>query len=156
MSFTTFAVVPDGASRQGAAQGRAVAAWSAPPSASSVASSRGRTPTADSAFTVFAMASAADVVRLRALCADPDAIASGWRSSAGDLGEAPLIAGRRNAVVLTPTLALRGVVAGHPRVGGGCPALTITLSAIDAEASRARTFSGSCRLGRRAYAEDPQ
>ena len=156
MSFTTFAVVPDGASRQGAAQGRAVAAWSARPWASSVASSRGRTPTAANALMASAMASTANVVRLRALCADPDAIASGWRPSAVNLSEDPLIAGRRNAAVLTPTLALRGVVARHPRVGGGRPALTITLSAIDAEAVRTRTFSGSYRLGRRAYAEDPQ
>lgn len=91
---------------------------------------------------------AADIARLRKLCADLEAIIGGWRPSAADLNDAPLITTWRHAVVLSPDPVLTGTVTRHPRIAEGRPTLTSPLYAIDAQAGWARTLSRFYRLGR--------
>lgn len=93
----------------------------------------------------------AEELRKRAadMARDIDLLASGWRPDERVLAEAPVIAGwsvvERGA---GPTsIAMIGMVTGHPRFPGVRPVLTSPLIAVDLEGRWARTEGRFYRLG---------
>lgn len=94
---------------------------------------------------------AADELRRRAadMTRDIDLLSSGWRPDARVLAEAPLISGW--SVVERgsgPTsIAMIGMVTGHPRFPGVRPVLTSPLVAVDLVGRWARTQGRFYRLG---------
>lgn len=84
------------------------------------------------------------------LLADLQKFASGWKPSAEDLAQAPVLSGWFfDHYPGTQVLNLVGVVRGHPRLPDGW-VTTSPLVAIDLQAGWARTAGRFYRLGERA------